>query len=172
MKFLAAITGASDFERNTANLDKRTKAAARRGVDKATGVVLRSVKSHLKRRRTGLLAKSLGRKTKTYRGAVVGLVGARKGFKTTAAAAVGKKLIAYRETKKGNKLVKLKSARGVKAGAKLDPTKYQHLVEGGHKKGKGTSAAPAYPFIRPGARASQKEAEDTVKQELSAAIRG
>jgi hypothetical protein len=74
-------------------------------------------------KRTGLLYKSLGRKVKTYKsGIVVAIVGARVGFR---------KPVGVRQ--------KPGVVRGVprKAGEPIfaDPTKYLHLVEGGHSGG-------------------------------------
>lgn len=74
--------------------------------------------------RTGVLRKSLARKTKTYRknGVVVVIIGPRKGFK---------------------KLATIK--RGRNKGKKIyaDPIRYAHLVEFG------TYRTRAYPFLRP-----------------------
>lgn len=37
------------------------------------------------------------------------------------------------------------------------PSKYAHLVEFGHRRGRGTSAAPAYPFMIPSAEAERSK---------------
>lgn len=74
-------------------------------------------------KRTGLLYKSLGRKVKVYpSGAVVAIVGARKGFKQI----IG---VRKRDSRPGTKYPK---AAGDPIYA--DPTKYLHLVELGTKR--------------------------------------
>lgn len=74
-------------------------------------------------KRTGLLYKSLGRKVKVYpSGAVVAIVGARKGFKQV----IG---VRKRDSRPGTKYPK---AAGDPIYA--DPTKYLHLVELGTRR--------------------------------------
>lgn len=77
-------------------------------------------------KRFGNLRKSYGRKVKKYGSKVVGLVGARKGFRVQ----IG---VRVRGKHKGQPIF-------------ADPTKYDHLVEFGHG---GPSPARAYPHLRP-----------------------
>lgn len=74
----------------------------RKGVNDGTKLLLKAVKSRCPTE-SGLLKKSLGRKVKAYKAAIVGLVGPRRGYK-----------------------------REVKIGGKTevrDPSKYAHLAE-------------------------------------------
>lgn len=103
-------------------LDGVDKKIRKKGVRKAVGqagkIVLRAAKARV-RKATGLLKRSLGRKTKVYRnsGVAVAIVGPRVGFK--------------QQVQRGGKSVL------------SDPVKYAHLVE------EGTSRAEALPFLRP-----------------------
>lgn len=131
----------------------------RKGIAAGTKVVLSGAKARLPTKtkylgkRSGLLRKSLGRKTKTYRqnGVVVGVVGPRKGFAK------------------------------VIDGKRVDPVKYAHLVEGGRKAvkankakvlsdgkqvfGTKVAAVPPHPFMRP----AIDEQKAGIKQAISKA---
>lgn len=154
------VRGSRDLVTELKALAARSRRVARRAVDQACTVQFREMKAALTRKRTGLLAKSLGKKVKQYpTGATVGLVGPRHGFwveiKAVVKSARRAVLIAERFSKKGPRDIKLKAAVGVKrlrgkqAGenVRLNPVFYAHLVEAGHKRGRGRSAAPAYPFV-------------------------
>lgn len=74
----------------------------RKGVNDGTKLLLKVIKAKCPQE-TGLLKKSLGRKVKAYKSAIVGLVGPRRGFK--------------REVRVGNRT------------EIRDPAKYAHLAE-------------------------------------------
>ena len=74
----------------------------RRGVNEGTKLLLKAAKAKCPQE-TGLLKKSLGRKVKVYRAAIVGLVGPRRGYK--------------REVRVGRRT------------EVRDPAKYAHLAE-------------------------------------------
>lgn len=82
--------------------------ALRKGITAANKIVLRREKANV-RKRTGLYRRSLGQKVKVYRNSsvVVGIIGARKGFK-----------------------VLLLSGGSYRA---ADPVKYAHFDESGRK---------------------------------------
>ena len=102
---------------------------------------------------TGLLAKSIGRKVKVYRGSgvVVGVIGPQAGFRRI-----------VERPKKGSRRAKfIKETLGIKYGKGtgriiMDPNNYAHLVELGSRRSR------AHPFMRP--------AWDTAKAESEAAI--
>jgi Bacteriophage HK97-gp10, putative tail-component len=80
------------------------RAILRKGLTKATRILAKGAKSRAPKGPTGLLKKSIGSKVKTYpKGAVVGLVGARKGHKK------------------------------VIDGRNVDPARYSHLSERGRR---------------------------------------
>ncbi len=107
---------------------KLAKKTLRAGVNQATKLLLSEAKSRVPPS-TGLLRKSLGRKVKVYKGAVVGIVGPRKGFKIQ----VG---VRMRGPNKGTPVY-------------MDPVRYAHLVENG------TSHSAAKPFLRPAFEATK-----------------
>lgn len=116
----------------------------RTAVGEGTKPVYRAVKANARAAGdTGLLAKAIGRKIKVYRqsGVAVGVVGARKGF------------VRYVIGKNGR-------AR------KMDPIKYQHLVE------YGTRRTRAKPFLRPAWDATKGEAAAAIAGSLREGIEG
>lgn len=123
----------------------------RPAVTKALKPLLASARS-LARVRTGLLRRSLHWKTLTYRrsGVVVGLVGARTGFKATRQ---GKRTI----TPLGKKY----KALGI------NPVRYAHLVEFGHG---GPRPARPYPFLRPAWDANKALVARIVQAEVAAGL--
>lgn len=110
---------------------------------------------------TGMLKKSLDRKVKTYRGSgvVVGIVGPRTGL--AGARKGGKRLTAF-----GRKI----AALGV------NPGKYAHLVEGGHRMvghRPGLVAAGAVrprPFLRPAFERSREQAVAVIARRIAAEL--
>lgn len=152
-----------------AQLDRKVgKKALRAGINEATKVVTKDVKS-LVPKRTGQLRKSIGRRVWTKRGGgiIYGIVGPRAGYR-----------ILYQ-------------------GKYINPTKYAHLVEFGRRevvagiaKGKATgkkvlssgkdggqifgkrvrSVAPR-PFMRPGWERNQRRVVGIIIQKLYEALR-
>lgn len=113
------------------------KKALRRGITKISRLITKSAKAKapkeiggkgsLARARAGTYRKSIGQKVKTYsNGAVVGIIGARKGFR---------KQIGVR-------------VRGANKGQPIfhDPAKIGHLIELGHG---GPAPAGPHPHLRP-----------------------
>src|SRR5579864_477519 len=89
---MATIAGEKEvFAQLDALESKLRKQSLRKAVNAGSSIVLKAVKRRapvevgggsLGRARAGLLKKSLGRKVKAYKsGVVVGIVGARKGFR-------------------------------------------------------------------------------------------
>ena len=113
-------------------------------------------------RGTGLLRKSLGRKIKVYpSGVVVGIVGARRGFRQQ----VGERV---KDSRPGTKYPK-------QAGDPIyvDPTKYLHLVELGTVRSKAAHMLrDALAEGRAMATARFRQAlEDAVKESMAKAVR-
>lgn len=177
----AKLTGDVEAIANTRAKPAKCRAAIRSGVRKVVQAGAKTAKRLLLRNRTGLLGKSIGSKVKVYGDKVLGLVGSRVSFRTTLGAVAqkgrsqvfqslrgGKKAI--REGK--GKKINVKVQHGLKTGQVLDPSKYAHLVELGHKKGKGKSAAPAYPFVKPAFEESQRTAPGILADELKSKVGG
>jgi len=102
----------------------------------------RAIKSNIRRSRTGLLAKSIGSKVSDRkRGRVTAVAGPRAGFKTQIVRKEGKKLVGLRSAIKGRlqtpKKIVLKAAAGVDAGDVISATRYAHLADKDHRRGKG-----------------------------------
>lgn len=171
------VTGGDEAARRLRKLAAAQRKVSRRALDKAATIQLRATKAALKRHRTGLTGKSLGKRVTTYdNGNVVAMVGPRHGFRTTIKERVLKgrreKLLGERGKRAGDtKKVTLKAARGVGVGDVLNPAYTAHLIEGGHKRGGGTSEAPAYPFVRPAFERTKGEALKTIGRELGTVAR-
>ena len=154
-------------------------------MDKGCKIQLAEAKALQRRRGSGLLSKSLGKVVRTYRsdGVTVGLVGPRRGFAAKALRVERKgrrqTLIAVRLRRtrggyvplKGNKVIKLKRAAGFRAGEVADPASYGAKVEKGHKRGKGRSAARAYPYLRPAAARTTSAVLSSIKADMAAATK-
>lgn len=106
-------------------------------------------------KRTGLLYKSLGRKSKTYRGGavIVAIVGARKGFRKQ----VGVRVF---DSRPGTRYPK-------KAGDPVyaDPTKYLHLVN------LGTARSRAYRVLQDALRQARAGAKSHLEAALANAAK-
>lgn len=166
------VVGERDIATRFEAYDAAARRRLRKAMDRGTTVQLRAVKRNLKRKRSGLTAKALGRKTLTYpSGVVAGLVGPRGGYKVTLAelrkTARRTVLIAVADSR--GREIKLKAYRkSVGDNVRLDPVLYMHLIEAGHEKGRGRSTAPAYPAIRPGFDASIAEVQAILVEEVAA----
>jgi hypothetical protein len=129
------VAGLKECQAALAGVEKRVrKAAVRRGVAAGAKTVVKEARKRV-RRRSGLLAKSLGSKVKTFKnGTVVGIVGPRTGFR---------KVVGQR-------------TRGKNKGKVVyeNPTQIAHLIEKGHG---GPHPARAYPFLRPALEESGPE---------------
>lgn len=153
-----------------AALDRKAKyvpRGVRNAVRRAATIQAKAIKSALKRKRTGLLLKSIGSKVKEKGTRATALSGPRRGFKVKITSREAKRLEGVRETKRGSKKIILKAKAGVKAGDTISATRYAHLVESGHKKGKGRAAAPAYPFMKPAFEASKAEVVATIRAAMA-----
>ncbi len=157
----------------------------RKGMDEGTKPVLSSAKG-LAPRDSGLLAKSMGRKTKVYRGSgnAVGLVGPRAGF-AKQVTVESRKITAQVGTRR--------RSRKIGAVVNRDPVRYAHLVELGRKAvsatkkkmlvsaggtffGRKVRATPPRPFLgrswqRSSGIASEK-IRATIEAEISKAVAG
>jgi HK97 gp10 family phage protein len=146
------VAGLEELKAVLADVDRRVrKQALQKAIRAAANVVLRKAKANV-RRRSGLLARSLGVKVKTYRGdkqggAVVAVIGPRKGYRQQ----VG----TY--------------ARGPKKGQPKyeNPTQVAHLIEKGHG---GPHPARAYPFLRPALDTSRGEVLEAVAKAVQAEL--
>lgn len=191
------VKGLAELQTLITGLDRGFKLAARRAMEAGTTVQLQAARGELRRERTGLLKKSLGKRITSYpSGTVVGVVGPRRGFKVTLKEVAGSgrraRLIGTRLTRQGAKVIKLKAAAGVRTHTRegknvyLSPAQYVHLVEGGtriHRVGKGSSIRRSRQGgkLHPGARAddflhrarnrTERQVLDTVKQHLAAGLR-
>ena len=176
-KVSATLTGTEAAKRKAGNIPRAVKNRVRSAVGKIVREVAKDAKAEA-RKRTGLLGKSMGSVVKTYPNeTIVGLAGPRKGFKVTLALQAmdkrGKnKLVGERLRGKAVKLRNVIASTTRKGDRKrIDPTTYAHLVEGGHKKGKGKSTAPAYPFLGPAAKKANAKAKGQIVTESFAGIR-
>lgn len=150
-----SVEGESEVRDKFGRIIQYVPKALRNAVKRGATVQTQAVRRNLKRKRTGVLAKSIGNKVKEGKGAkVTALVGPRKGFKVRVTRSAGRRLEGVRDTKKGTKRIALRRARGVKEGDVVEATRVAHLVEQGtkerrHKSGKSTGRMPASPFMKP-----------------------
>jgi hypothetical protein len=152
MRVKGTLTGAEYGKLRAGKIPAAVKKAQRASVLKIVREVAKDAKATV-RKRTGLLAKSMGavvRATKSE--TVIGIAGPRRGFKVTAEQQ-GKKLVGT--TEKG-KTVKLKNE--VKAGSEISPTRYAHLVE------------RRFPFLRPAAAKAGRTAKAEIVNSVNQAI--
>lgn len=142
MQMRFRLTGLQDVLGRLAQFQRQTTRSKilRPALQAATKPMLATAKS-LARIRTGVLRKSLARKTKTYRksGIVVVIIGPRKGFK---------------------RLAKIKKGRGKGTYILVDPIRYAHFVE------KGTYRTRAYPFLRPAFHQNKAAAERIMRTKI------
>lgn len=126
-------------------------------IDKAGRMVARAMKSAMRHhKRTGLLKQSIGIRVspKWRTGRVYAVIGPRRSFKKgEGGAKVSRKWRAKKDLKRPQN-------------AGIVPTRYAHLVEFGHAKGAGKSAAKPYPFMRPATASTKRAAEQLAAQEL------
>lgn len=135
------IVGLEDVIRNLNTLEKRIRKKLLRAGTTAMGrIVAKQAKANLKGvRRTGQLKKSIGSKVKTYsNGAVVAIVGPRRGFKTKHTVKPGDDVF---YTAKDGTLRKFAAVHPQEI--PVDPVHYAHLIE------LGTEHSKAMPFLRP-----------------------
>ena len=116
--------------------DAAKRRVLRKGVAEGTKLPTKRAKQ-LAPKETGLLRKSIGRKTKVYRnsGVAVGIIGVRKGFRTE---------------------VEVNGRTEIR-----NPTNYLHLVEFG------TASTPAQPFLRPAWDQTKGEARKAAIEKIS-----
>lgn len=143
LAFRVGMKGAKQTQRILGRLSERVRTRVnRRALDETARKGVSEAKRFLKRRRTGLLAKSLAQKAKQkgqdrgYR-----VIGADRGFKAVVPGSrwqttfpVGVTVTLSGKGKRGKKPKTSKiAARGfnLTAGLALNPAKYAHLVEGG-----------------------------------------
>lgn len=163
------LTGAEYAKARTGKIPAAAKKASRSAVTKIVRQVSKAAKANIHHDVTGLLGKSMGFVVKTYDEKTVGIAGPRKGF----AVRLEERNTSRRKglvgrTVKG-KTIKLKA--GAKAGTRRDATKYAHLVEKGHKKGKGKSSAPPHKFLAPAAEAANNTAKAVITVEMQQYLR-
>jgi len=173
------LTKEEYIAKRTGKIPAKVKRALRAEVRKIVGKVAKDAKRNLSRKRTGLLEKSLGATVTTASDEkTVSRAGAKSGFRLELSTDFSKRKLKYKGTTEGGKSVKLGAIRqdfkvfvqkGKKKGERktINPTKYAHLIELGHAKGKGKGAARPFPFIGP----AGKIANQTAPAELQKAIR-
>ncbi len=170
-----ALTKEEYIIRRTGKIPAKAKKAIRATVKTICARVAKDEKINLVRQRTGLLAKSLGSVVKTRNDeSTVGKAGARSGFRVSLTEAIKGSRKTTLVGDRGGKSIRLKGGlnvartRGKHKGEnlKLDPSKYAHLVELGHKKGRGKGAAKGQKFMAKAAA----EANKSSPAELAAAI--
>jgi len=135
------VTGDKQLERKLARLpDRVLNRVVRRASAKAMIPVSRSAKANAPRE-TGLLAKSIGRKTKVFKsgGTVQTVVGPRLGFKQMVTLPNGKTML-------------------------RNPFKYAHLVEFG------TRHSAAKPFMRPALESNKGAIIAVYRSELASGV--
>lgn len=144
-----SLTGDKELIRK---LDRLGKKGYRRTVAKAASKAMTPVSKTAKRLAprgaTGLLRKSIGKKSKWYSGTLVVIIGPRKGFKRLITSKSGK-------------------ARSV------NPAKYAHLVELGHSivaGGEVVGHVPARPFLRPALFQNKAKVISILRRELRAGL--
>lgn len=126
-------------------LDAAGKNLKKKGTRKAVGaagkIILKAAKSRV-RRVSGLLARSLGRKVKVYRGSgvAVAIVGPRKGYK--------------QEVVRDGRI------------ATSDPIRYAHLVE------RGTMRSQALPFLQPALDSTKTQVVQAMGDALASVLPG
>ena len=131
--------------------------AIKPAVDKATRLVARAMKAGQKRKRTGMLTASIGTKVKAkLNRPVYGIAGPRRSSSKPAGSPfrLGAKWRRKKDAKRPGQ-------------ALVIPTRYAHLIEKGHAKGKGRSAARAYPFMRPAVQSTRGAAAAILRHELT-----
>lgn len=145
------------------------KGALRGATSKAMTPVSKSAKANVRQQTngTGLLAKSIGKKTRLYRmtGSAVTIVGPRKGFK----AKVGERRSGFREA--------YRTGRATQDTFR-NPSNYAHLVERGFRRrmnirGKlvDMGREPARPFLAPALRHNRGTVVTIFKREIGNGIR-
>ena len=129
-----------------ARLDERKKnTIVRQALGKAAKPILKNARARVPVE-SGLLKKSLGVKTKTYRrsGVSIAVIGPRKGFKT----------------KVGGVKTRVGSAKGDETRQVRNPAKYAHLVE------LGTEHSAAKPFLEPALGNNRQTVLNTFRREI------
>lgn len=153
------IDGLGDLYRSMEALKKGAKSrVARKMTNAGSTLILKAAKRNAKNTgsngwvSTKVLSKSVGKKTKTYSksGAVVAIIGPRKGFKTQ----VGTRKRGGKKSSPGDPIMH-------------DPANVAHLVEFGHG---GPHPAPAHPFLRPAFDEAKGPARDRMIEVGKAAI--
>jgi HK97 gp10 family phage protein len=156
-KVKESVLGTEEVKAALRDLPKKVaKKLQRGGINEGTKLVQRAAKNSAPVRKYisrnleyngGLLKKSLYRKVKTYRnsGVIVGVVGARKGFKQV----IGTRV------------------RGKNKGSPIyaDPTKYLHLVELGTSR-----RTKATHFLEDALKSNLPQVRDLIAQALAEAV--
>ncbi len=117
------------------------KKGCRKAVGAAGKIILWDARARV-RRVSGLLAKSLGRKVKVYRGSgiAVAIVGPRKGFRQEV-------------TRDGEQVIS-------------DPVRYAHLVE------RGTSHSQPMPFLEPALKENVERIQSEMASAIASVLPG
>lgn len=141
------LVGVPETERQLNGYGKRVRnAVLGKGLTEAARAGVRAAKNMLKRRRTGLLGKSLAYKmSPTRKNGGYRVIGADRGFATSVPGSSyetnhkkGAKVELSGKKRKGKlRTISIsRKAMNVVSGLKLNPSKYAHLVEGGRKENK------------------------------------
>jgi HK97 gp10 family phage protein len=135
MAFGRAITGDKAVIKNLSTLANRTQRKILRKVVRRVQKPMITSARQIVHRRSGQLAKSLGTVVRTYKGtSVIAVLGPRAGF------------------------------RAVWEGKEIDPIRYAHLVEQGHR------GVSAYPFLRPAFDSNKESAKQQAIAEIAKEI--
>jgi hypothetical protein len=165
------VVGEEQIVENTKAKIKAAKAACKSALLKVARVS-KGVSKQAVRKKSEILSKSLFEKAKVYENVVFAIVGPRVWTITVGEKTGRKRRKISRETKKGTKELTVKNSVNFQVGEIIKPHKYGHIVEAGHKKGRGRSAAKAYPFIRPGAVKAGEMLGGELKVELKQKVGG
>jgi hypothetical protein len=157
----AELIGGDEVKAKLDRMDKAAVRAQRNAVRRGATVQTQAIRRNLKRRRTGLLAKSIGNKVKESKNGArsYSVAGPRRGFKVKVNKVEAKRLEGVRNAKGGDKKIVLKGGSDVKAGQVLNATRYAHLVE------------KQFPFMRPAFESTKAEVERMILEAGREAMR-
>lgn len=137
----AQLLGGKQLEKTFRTLGERVqRKVLRQAINAGSTVMMKAMRAKAPRE-SGLLAKSIGKKIRTYKksGTILGVVGPRS------------------------------DVVGTYQGKKRRPVKYAHLVEKGHITKSG-QFVPAHPFMRPAFDETQRQVQDSIKSKLAVGV--
>jgi hypothetical protein len=144
---------------------KVAQAIERKAMVRACRLILKDARAGIKQNITGMLAESLAYKIVRKDDRIIGIVGPRKGTQRIRDKASRRRVSVMARWK--IKAV-LKSSNLGNAG--ISPSRYAHLVEKGHARGRGTAAAPSYHWLQPAIERNQAAIANILAEEIFAAM--